>query len=243
MKRNLDFGSTTSTSARANTLIWAVPPVPDVRVAARIDDKTISEDMLLAGLSAGEIAKAHAIQNAEERRHFVFRRNFQRVFLAEVLGWQGQLSDIKIDHKLDCPPKSPHAPELKLSFSSTGATVLACAGFHCEVGIDVEKQRSLDDPLGLATRFFTSSEAEAIAKLSDDQQQLAFLHYWTAKEAGLKAIGKGIVSGLNSFVVSPRNNGYVIEFKHNSDQDRPWILQHLDFLQGHVVAFMHRLAI
>jgi phosphopantetheinyl transferase len=240
MKSNLHFGFPASSSVRSNRLIWAEPSVPDVRIGATIDDKTIPEDMLLADLSAGEIVKAHAIKNTDERRHFIFRRNFQRLFLGEVLAWQGQLSDLEIDHNLDCPPKSPNAPALKLSFSSTGATVLACAGFHCEVGIDVERQRSVDNPVGLATRFFTLSEAETIAKLSNDQQQLAFLQYWTAKEAGLKAIGKGIVSGLNSFVLSPGDNGYVVEFKHNSDSFGAWTLNHLDFLQGHVVAFMHR---
>jgi phosphopantetheine--protein transferase-like protein len=242
MKSNLAKGPNTTASAFAERLNWASPPASDIVVASCVDDENLSENDLLSLLPPDEFSKALAMFNGAERRHFVFRRCFQRIFLAEVLGWQGQPHDLRIEHKLDSPPRTSDAPSLKISFSSAAATVVACAAFHSDVGIDVEKLRSIENSAGLSSRFFTAGEAEAIARLSKDEQDVAFLHFWTAKEAGLKAIGKGIVSGLNTFVLSTQNNCYVVDLATESVADKSWTLQYLDFLPFHIVALMHRSA-
>jgi 4'-phosphopantetheinyl transferase len=240
MKRNLGTYLDPTVSALSDRMVWAPPPAPDIFIAGCIDDKALPENELLLHLSDVESVKAQALTDQDERRHFIFRRCFQRLFLAEIVGWQGQLRDLKIEHTLDSPPKSPDAPSYQLSFSSTGTTVLACAASNHVVGVDVEKLRPIDNAAGLSKRFFSPREAETIALLAKNEQELAFLHYWAAKEAGLKAIGKGIVSGLNSFVVSSNDKNYVIEFTSESETSHPWNLQYLDFLPHHIVAIVHR---
>lgn len=240
MNRNFGNRSDRRVVAIADRMIWALPSSSSIAVAACIDDKSLVDDELYSQLSDVEIEKANSLTDAEEKRHFVFRRCFQRLFLAEVLGSAGPLRDIRIEHRRDSPPRSADEPGLKLSFSSTGTTVLACATSHHDVGIDVEKLRSVVNPTALSKRFFTPREAQSIAKLAEDEQNNAFLHYWTAKEAGLKAIGKGIVSGLNSFVISEQDGKYVAEFTAESAKTSLWTLQYLGFLPNHIVALMHR---
>ena len=67
-----------------------------------------------------------------------------------------------------------------------------------ELGVDVERgaMRRGHSALDLATRFFAADEAAALAKLGDAQGERAFLHLWTCKEAGLKALGHGLSFGL-----------------------------------------------
>jgi phosphopantetheine--protein transferase-like protein len=239
MKRNLDIKNMSSLAQR---MMWARSEA-DITVAALIDDNTASDDELLAQLSNDEVSKAQSLNDASERRHLIFRRCFQRMFVAEILQWQSQLSDIKIEHRRDLPPQLLDAPGLHVSFSSSGSAMLACASWQRCVGIDVEGPRRIANPEALATRFFTPGETQVIRGLSEKQRDTAFLHMWTAKEAGLKAIGKGIVSGLNQFVVAPGNCGYSIEFKGESDHIAAWTLDYFDFLPEHIVAVVHRPAV
>jgi 4'-phosphopantetheinyl transferase len=48
----------------------------------------------------------------------------------------------------------------------------------------------------LAERFFHPEETAALLALDRSEQEQAFLQLWTAKEAVLKAMGRGIAFGL-----------------------------------------------
>jgi 4'-phosphopantetheinyl transferase len=239
MKRNHPSDHGNTLAALRSMIIHAPQAAADIHLAGCMDDKTLPETELLSLLSDSEQTKGMSLTNPDERRHFLFRRSFQRLFLAEVIGWPGDIRDVDIEHKLDSPPRLPADPALQFSFSSSGPSVLACASRKQVVGIDIEKIRPVADPIGLSNRFFTPAEAATLARLPENARSLAFLHYWTAKEAGLKAIGRGIDSGLNSFVVSAINEHYVVEYKCEKANCFTWNLQHLDFPEGHLVALMH----
>jgi phosphopantetheine--protein transferase-like protein len=193
----------------------------------------------LTGLAERERAAAQNIEDLSERRHYILRRLFQRLFVKNILAWKGPLSELVIQHQLDTQPQCLDDPRVHLSFSSSGATALACAATQHRVGIDLEKCRPVENVAALAARFFTGKEAAAIAALPLGDQNSAFLRHWTAKEAGLKAIGKGIVSGLNSFVVSIQNQDYRIEKVGKIEIDEAWSVHYGDFLRDHVVAIVH----
>lgn len=73
--------------------------------------------------------------------------------------------------------------------------------FACEsVGFDMERSDRKGDFVGLARRFYSSSEAADVEKTGG----ALFLRLWTAKEAMLKLDGNGLQGGLaNAEVVSP----------------------------------------
>ena len=66
------------------------------------------------------------------------------------------------------------------------------------VGIDIELLRPRPKALALAQRFFAAAETAWLARLADDPVQLehAFTRLWCAKEAVLKAHGRGLSFGL-----------------------------------------------
>src|SRR3546814_6405959 len=58
-------------------------------------------------------------------------------------------------------------------------------------GIDLERQRPRARALEIAERYFSADEAAALAALPAADRSVAFLELWTAKEAVLKALGRG----------------------------------------------------
>lgn len=84
---------------------------------------------------------------------------------------------------------------IEFNLSHSGDWALIAVAIDQPVGVDVEQIRSIEFQL-LAERFFHPQEAESIALLPSEEQQLAFFQFWTRKEAYLKAIGCGITNGL-----------------------------------------------
>jgi len=205
-------------------------------MAAFQDDGSLDESALSHIVSETELMQAAKRQDADERRHLLLRRSFQRIFVAEVIGWAGPIHQLKLEHALDQQPRCHDAPDLNLSFSSSGGMLLAAASMRCAVGIDIERQRVVAHALQIADRFFTDDETKYLSELSKSEQSNGFLHLWTAKEAGLKAIGKGIVSGMNTFslAVSDDLKGY--QFKNVPSVKGSWTLDYLGFCPGHLVA-------
>jgi 4'-phosphopantetheinyl transferase len=91
---------------------------------------------------------------------------------------------------------SPHAA-LDFSWSHSGdCALLALARGLPELGVDIERTRPRPRALELAARFFAAEESAQLQRLPDAARDVAFLALWTAKEAVLKGIGRGLAYGL-----------------------------------------------
>lgn len=67
-----------------------------------------------------------------------------------------------------------------------------------EIGVDVEPVGGRARPYAaLARRYFCPEEADYVAAQPPESMQKAFVDLWTAKEAVLKATGRGIAFGLD----------------------------------------------
>ena len=69
------------------------------------------------------------------------------------------------------------------------------------MGIDVEAYRSSTSILDLAKRFFTREEFSFLANTPVAEQPAKFYWLWTRKEAVIKATGRGLAQGLETFSV------------------------------------------
>jgi 4'-phosphopantetheinyl transferase len=70
------------------------------------------------------------------------------------------------------------------------------------IGIDVEAVHPIPDMDGIADAYFTPEEASTIGHASGDRKVEAFFNCWTSKEAFTKALGTGLRTPLESFVIS-----------------------------------------
>jgi 4'-phosphopantetheinyl transferase len=109
---------------------------------------------------------------------------------------------------LRSPLSAPCSLHFNLAHSGELAVVALARG--CEIGVDVERLRPLRHLAQLAQRYFTPAEAAAILALDGDARQRAFLAVWTAKEAILKALGRGLSYPLDRFAVSPSDKRQVV---------------------------------
>ncbi|MGN6153707.1 MAG: 4'-phosphopantetheinyl transferase family protein [Lysobacteraceae bacterium] len=85
-----------------------------------------------------------------------------------------------------------------LNWSHSGERLIAACADCTRLGVDIELLRPRPKALATARRYFDPEEAAALSALADDPAALeaAFTRLWCAKEAVLKAHGRGLSFGL-----------------------------------------------
>lgn len=240
MRRKILDDVSPAVSEMIDAFAWAKFSEKGLSIAAYVDNGEPKQSDLVECLPNVELIKADLLTNLSERRHFLVRRCFQRMFVCLVTGWNADPRELRLEHKLDTQPICLDFPLLRLSFSTSGNTAVACASETHDVGIDVERLRDVENADQLARRFFSLNEVNMIAALPPDEQSHHFLLHWTAKEAGLKAIGQGIVSGLNAFCLHRNAPNSAYSIIGPSGIDATWTLQHVDILPNHIIALIQK---
>jgi 4'-phosphopantetheinyl transferase len=160
-------------------------------------------------LPAQSIAALEPMLPADERERFVQyrmpKKRSEAVIARALL--RGRLSHfLKISPQqvplAVNPHGKPHLPDDTIHFnlSHTAGYVLLAVSDH-ELGVDIESPRDNLAHEDLARRFFTPAEHAALIALPQADRALAFFRCWTRKEALLKAVGRGIAAGLDTFAV------------------------------------------
>lgn len=89
------------------------------------------------------------------------------------------------------------AHPLDFNWSHSGGDALIAIGRGVRLGVDVERLRPRPRLLEIARRYFGELEFSLLEQLPESDRLPAFLGIWTAKEAVLKALGRGIAFGLD----------------------------------------------
>lgn len=184
-----------ATHAHAASGPFARVLVCDVRDAA-LDPLRVAPD-------AGDRADA-AYPGASERSHFIERRVLLRAFAARCAGVSPDA--LRIGYDEHGAPRVTGA-DLFVSVSSRGARA-ALAVASSPVGVDLEP---FDDAAPVIDDVLGKAERNALARLAGDARARAFLHVWTAKEAYLKAMGRGFKRDPALVNVGLRGASFTIE--------------------------------
>lgn len=132
-----------------------------------------------------------------------------------------------------------HDSSLDFNWSHSGGHALIAIARGIAPGVDIERRRPQPRALPLARRFFAADEAAALAALSEDDRAAAFLDLWTAKEALLKAHGRGIGFGLNRVRVLS-TGGELRLLRFDQEETDAWQLQRLAVAPGLIAALAWR---
>ncbi len=101
----------------------------------------------------------------------------------------------------------PHATD-DISWSHSGEGLLIAHAGNAAVGIDLEYVRPRAQAVALAARYFHPAEAAWVAaRDGEPERQSAFIRLWCAKEAVLKAHGRGLAFGLDRLQFSEAGGG------------------------------------
>lgn len=97
------------------------------------------------------------------------------------------------------------------SWSHSGEGLLLALARGARVGADLEQVRPRPRALDLAARYFTGAESDWLrAQPGDAARDTAFLRLWCAKEAVLKAHGRGLAFGLDRLGFAERDGVLVL---------------------------------
>jgi len=163
-------------------------------------DVTAADDVVeaLADLLAdGELVHANRYRFADDRCRSIVARAAVRRLLGRYLDADPRTLTITAgEHGKPALP----GREIEFNVSHSGDLVAIAFAKGAPIGIDVERRRRLNDARALARRFFSAEEHAMVTAAAD--LEAAFLTVWTAKEAIVKATGKGIgASDLRGFTV------------------------------------------
>lgn len=86
--------------------------------------------------------------------------------------------------------------DLQFNWSHSGALALVAIARGVIPGVDIEQPRDGVKVLEIAQRFFSPREAETLAACEGNEREALFYRLWCAKEAVLKALGRGLAFGL-----------------------------------------------
>ena len=132
-----------------------------------------------------------------------------------------------------------HDQSIGFNWSHSGGQALIAVGRHVTPGIDLEQVRPRQRALALAQRFFSADETAALAALPTTAQGHAFLELWTAKEAVVKALGRGIAFGLDRFSVACDPDQLRLCYLQGDDASA-WQLRRLELADDLVAALAWR---
>jgi 4'-phosphopantetheinyl transferase len=185
------LGSSFDLSGR-NVEIWPV----------RIDAADAVAERFELYLGSDEKHHAARFRFDELRRSFVIARGALRI----LLGHYVNVSPTSIEFKYGSRGKPALAGPACVEFnvSHSGGLALFAFTIGCNLGVDVEQIRTLNDSQRIADRFFCSDEAIELMSLTTNQRETAFYLCWTRKEAYIKATGNGLSAPLDSFRVTLR---------------------------------------
>ena len=207
--------------------VWAVQvSAPDVVV-----------EHYFATLSPDERVRAGRYRFEDHRRSFILSRGVLRA----LLGCYVSAPAGKIQFSYGERGK-PHlfgvTTDIRFNSSHSANVALYAMTRHCDLGVDIEKIRLLEDMHQVADRFFCPEEAQELRSLPWAEQESAFFNCWTRKEAYIKAVGHGLSMPLNGFRVTLKP-GDPVEFVHlgNDRQGaRKWTLQSIPIAPGYAAA-------
>jgi 4'-phosphopantetheinyl transferase len=134
-----------------------------------------------------ELERADQFAFAVTRRRFVASRAFLRALLGHALGERPERVRIEVDANGKPRVGGP------LSFNLAHSHDLAVAALaEREVGVDVERLRSLARRDAIAAEILSRRELAELEALPETERDAALLAAWTRKESYLKAVGLGL---------------------------------------------------
>src|ERR1700722_7669741 len=85
-------------------------------------------------------------------------------------------------------PGVASADNLQFNLTHSGGIAAVAFATACQLGMDAEHIRPVEEMQQIANRYFAAEEAAELMLLPDSEREPAFFRFWTRKEGYIKAI-------------------------------------------------------
>jgi len=209
--------------------VWRVP----------FDHASQSDSGVMTTLSMAERERANRFRFDADRDRFVRSRAALRMILASYLSTapealvfrEGAHGKPFVDSPADAVP-------LRFNLSHSDNLALVAVARGREVGVDVERVRPVSDMAGIAARFFSPLERQALDRVPPERRLHAFFATWVLKEAYLKGCGDGLLRRLEDFDVATGDDKLprLLSVRDRLGDEARWALWRLEPGDGYVAA-------
>lgn len=191
-------------------------------------------------LSPDEIERATRFRFDHLRDSFITARGTLRYLLGRYLDVDP--ANIQFRYGSKGKPLLSGGQGIDFNLAHSGNMAVFAFTVDCEIGVDVERIRALNDMEDLAKRYFCSEEAAELISLASQDREQAFFSCWTRKEAYIKAIGEGLSTPLDEFRVTvlPDEPVRLVHIAANRDAAEAWNLEDLQLTEGYAAALAYR---
>lgn len=160
----------------------------------RLEDGIVDDNTATQLMDEAERERMDGMRQPQAARFFAYRRCLLRLILSHHLGVPpDQLSFAR--ELGDKPSLSNAEGRIHFNTSQTGSCGVVAVSLDGPVGVDVEVIRPVDIAM-LAARILSPGERNVFQGLEPEVQLEAIFNIWTAKEALLKGLGRGLELGL-----------------------------------------------
>lgn len=204
------------------------------RASLVLDEDALAQAERL--LSPDETDRAARFVFARDRRRYIAARAHLRRILGAVLH--------EPPHALAFEYGAWGKPVLRgqrdgqglcFNLAHSGDLVLYALAWARRVGVDLEQVRGNLDWVSLLPQIFSAAERERMARLAEDEGRAAFYRGWVAKEACIKAMGRGLSFDPSLVEVAPSALGNALHLP-DTEHDMGWTLHPLDVEVGYAAA-------
>ncbi|HEX7838395.1 MAG TPA: 4'-phosphopantetheinyl transferase superfamily protein [Kofleriaceae bacterium] len=215
--------------APSDVHVWRVPLVqPPAAIAALL--RTLGDD---------ERARAARFHFDRDRNAYILARGTLRALAGRYLDHPPEALAFGYGAKGKPYLAAPPGDALRFNVSHSGELALIAFARGREIGVDIERRRSIADLLSLARISFSPGEYAALCGLPPGDHTEAFFACWSRKEAFIKATGEG-VSQLADFDVSlgPGEPARLLRVEGEPWSRRRWSLQDLPAIPDYAAALV-----
>jgi 4'-phosphopantetheinyl transferase len=173
------------------------------------EDSMLPVEIHTEWLSREEKVRAHRYSHAAAQRAFILTRGHLRRLLGSYLGINPEAVDLAIN--AHGKPRLSHTEEnqgLVFNVSHSGGMAVIVFGRGMALGVDVERLHPRRDLDRLGKYCLSEAEWDDWRRLGPAHRPESFIRYWNAKEAFVKATGRGIAVGLKQVVVAEDFQGF-----------------------------------
>ncbi len=159
-----------------------------------------------AELPGDEQERTRRYKYDADRLRFAKCRCLLRRIIAD---WKG-IQPLQVTFRLgkNGKPFLCHSGGLQFNISHTHGSAIFAFCHEFEIGIDIEHTERDADFDGVALKVFTPMEQNRLLQLNGREKRREFFRLWTAKEAFMKATGRGFSLNPSSIETSlPENPG------------------------------------